>query len=83
MNLFDSRPFLAIVFLCGVGGCCGALWVTYMRYVEEKSFPWELWLLGVFWFWGAWSTGKRLFGTQKKEPIQPPVPTREIGRAHV
>ncbi len=65
MNFFGSRFFMGFVFVCGVCGCGGVVWVTCMRYVGQQSFPWELWLLGLFWFWGAWSTGKRLF---KRKP---------------
>lgn len=43
-------------------GCAAILWVAVTGYLNNEPFSWEMVAFGLFWFWGAWSSGSRLFG---------------------
>jgi len=62
MKLGDHPLFLGIVFLSSAAGVAFTLWVAVTGFLNDEPIAWELLLFGVFWFWGAWSSGARLFG---------------------
>lgn len=62
MKFIDHPFILAGVFVCGCAGCATYLWFAVTGYLNNEPFNREMVLFGLFMFWGAWSSGSRLFG---------------------